>query len=68
VHIGLEQFVIGFQALLIVFLVVLVLLDQMRRPSAPREPQPRTDDSPEIKNRTADPEKEGTNASRGFEF
>jgi hypothetical protein len=39
-HISLEQLVIAFQALIIVFLAVLLIFDQLKRPKAPREPQP----------------------------
>jgi hypothetical protein len=39
-NIGVEQLVIGFQALVIVFLVGLLLFEQLRRSNAPREPRP----------------------------
>jgi hypothetical protein len=57
-NIRLEELVIGFQELVIVFLVLLLLFDQLKEPKAPCEQRPPADDSAETKNRTADPEKE----------
>ena len=39
-HIGLKELVIGFQALVIVFLVVLLLFEQLKKPNGPPEPRP----------------------------
>jgi hypothetical protein len=36
-HIGVERLVIGIQELVIIFLVVLLLFDQLKRPNAPRD-------------------------------
>jgi hypothetical protein len=37
---GIKELVIGIQTLVIVFLVALLLSEQLRRPNGPREPSP----------------------------
>jgi hypothetical protein len=48
---SLERLVIGFQTLVIIFLVMLLLWDQLKKPNVPREPpQPPKKSTPENSN------------------